>query len=168
VQQQQMDQIKGVIRWMTQKDPKQRPASLQEIVEHLNFFKPFPPPAGQLQEIEIPLVGNNQQRNQQPASPTKIQYSKDHVLGISADSLSSVFLGMSVKTTDRISPNWNNGQPVPVAVKRMATVGVKLRKGEILLKTVDQERQERAKIFMNLNHANIVKLYTFAKHSDFT
>jgi hypothetical protein len=50
----------------------------------------------------------------------------------------------------------------------MATVGVKLRKGEILLKTVDQERQERAKIFMNLNHANVVKLYTFAKNSDFT
>lgn len=167
---------------MTQKDPKQRPASLQEIVEHLNFFKPFPPPAGQLQEIEIPLVGNirnNQQRNQQPELPTKIQYSKDHVLGINADGLSSVFLGMSVKTTDRRSPDWNYGQLVPVAVKRMATVGDEfvtysispfrssLRKGNSWPK-YGQERQERAKIFMNLNHANVVKLYTFAENSDFT
>jgi serine/threonine protein kinase len=162
----QIDRIKGVIRWMTQKDPKQRP-SLHQIIEYSPFLNPFPPPADKLQGIGGVLISNHQQRAVKLLTSLQIQYSKDHVLGISADGLSKVFLGLAVKTADERSPDWNNLQPAPVAVK--ATIGVKPQ-GEDKNKTsaVDQERKERAKILMNLNHENVVKLYSFAKNLNFT
>ena len=165
----QIDGIKGVIRWMTQKDPKQRP-SLHQIIEYSPFLNRFPPPADKLEGIGGVLIANQKQ----PAEPTtaslQIQYSKDHVLGISADAMSKVFLGLAVKTADERSPDWNNLQPAPVAVKRMATLGAKPQgEGKIILKTsaVDQERKERAKILMNLNHENVVKLYSFARNLNY-
>jgi hypothetical protein len=157
----QIDRIKGVIRWMTQKDPKQRP-SLHQIIEYSPFLNPFPPPADKLEGIGGALISNHQQRAVKLSTSLQIQYSKNHVLGISADAMSKVFLGLAVKTADERSPDWNNLQPVPVAVKRMATT--------IILKTsavLDQERSERAKILMNLNHENVVKLYSFAKNLNY-
>lgn len=150
---------------MTQRDPKQRP-TLHQVIEYSPFLNHFPPPADKLEEIQVALIGN-----QQPKQPTslKVQYSKDHVLGISADLLSKVFLGLAVKTMDTQNPDWNYEQPVPVAVKRMATVGVTLlKRGELFTKTVAQERKDRAITLMNLRHENIVRLYSFARNSKFT
>ena len=60
----QIDRINGVIRWMTHKDPKQRP-SLHQIIEYSPFLNRFPPPADKLEGIGGVLIANQKQ----PAEP---------------------------------------------------------------------------------------------------